>query len=111
MTLGGSRTPRPTLRHHGFAHGAGGDGQQRFLFAFQVGDFLADEGRELLGDGSLFGIVADTAPGEQIRAIADIALVVVAPADKFQVLVGGQKRKARRVEDAPPYPRDASTPT
>ena len=70
------------------AGGADGGIRECFAFGEAVGDFVADDGAKI-GVSILFVIaVADTAK-IKVRAIADVALILIGPADKTMVTVFG----------------------
>lgn len=83
------------LPYLGFSGGSeieiagGADGWCRKLFAFRksVGGLIADDGAEFGVNRFLLFAVADAAV--EVGAVADVALVLIGPADKSVVLVCG----------------------
>jgi hypothetical protein len=74
---------------HGFAHGAGGGNGNFFSGLTQFLNLFADEGAELV-KSFFFGVaVAYASPRKQVGAMADVAMVVFAPQDKFKITVFG----------------------
>lgn len=61
--------------------GADGGVRERLVLCGAVGDFVTDDGAEVGVGVFLAGVVADPAEIE-VGAIADVALVLVGPADK-----------------------------
>ena len=66
--------------------GANGRGGEGFTFGEAVGHFVADDGAEFGVGDFLLVAMADAAEIE-IRAIADVALVLIGPADEAVVAV------------------------
>ena len=63
------------------AGGADGGLGEGFAFGEAMGDFVADDGA-VLGVGGFFLIAVVGAAEVEIRAIADVALVLIGPADE-----------------------------
>ena len=68
------------------AGGADGGLGEGFAFGEAVGDFVADDGAEF-GVGGFFLISVASAAEVEVRAVADVALVFIRPADEAVVAV------------------------
>ena len=70
------------------ASGADGGSWKGFAFGEAVGDFVADDGAEV-GVGLFFLLAVADAAEVEVRAVADVTLVLIGPADKAMVAVFG----------------------
>jgi hypothetical protein len=68
------------------AGGADGWGGEGFAFFEPVGDFVADDGAEI-GVGLLFLISVAAAAVVEVRAVADVAQILIGPADESVITV------------------------
>ena len=66
--------------------GADGGFGRCFAFGETVGDFVADHGAEF-GVGGFFLVAVADAAEVEIRAVADVALVLIGPADEAMVAI------------------------
>lgn len=68
------------------AGGADGGLGEGIAFGEAMGDFVADDGAEV-GVGGFFLIAVAHAAEVDVRAVADVALVLIGPADEAMVTV------------------------
>ena len=68
------------------AGGSDGRTREAFTFCEAVGDFVADDGAEI-GVGLFFLVAVAAAAKVEIRAVADVAMVLIGPADEAVITV------------------------
>jgi hypothetical protein len=88
------------------AGGADGGSWEGFAVVEAVGDFVADDGAEV-GVGGFFLIAVTATAVVEVRAIADIALVILGPADESVIAVFWFHEQMKKVQffSVPSSPR------